>query len=156
MKKRTIRVPTMREPFDDAVFSAYAALHGMERSAMPADVGKTGWNGLHHSDEREGIPEDMPSFVFTSPSKDVGGSLVIDLPTEGSRSTPRYGRLAHRAWVHVDADSIPSTIGQALIGRPIHDVVEVPGLRDWLMVGMHEEGGTMSLSIAPSAKGNAR
>lgn len=142
---------TMRTPFDDPVFAAYADKHGVTRDDAPGEVERIGWAG-NPKGPRAGLPDAFPRFVFTDAGQGIGAVLVIYLHYADEEPMVRYGRSPGGAWVHVETALLPATVRTTLKGRTVREMVDLPGVEDWGVAEVTEENGTVTMKLKRPGK----
>lgn len=136
----------MRTPFDDAVFSGFAAMHGLQPDAMPEDAAGKGWNGAEGG-PRTGLPESFPFFVFHGSSGGYGAVLGIYLHHINGESMVRYGRSSDGAWVHVEKRMLPDTVVATLVDRRVGEVLDLPGAAHRRIAMVEVDNGTVTMTL---------
>lgn len=142
-------LPRLETAADDPVLAALARIHGVTIYTLPGEAIVDHTRG---QDSR--FPDDMPQFTFGPAGDRYSGQALVHL-----RHDPyvRYIRNLGGARIQVDGTMLPATVAQGAAGLPVHRIINVPGLEDWVVshVGWDTIAERYEIFVVPTPPGNA-
>lgn len=138
-------LPRLEVAGDDPVLAALARIHGVT-------IATEGGEAMveHTPGQSSRFPYDMPEFTFGPAGPRYSGQALVIL-----RQDPyvRYIRNFGGARIQVDDTMLPATMAQGAAGLPVHRIINVPGLDDWVIshVGWDMVAQRHEIFVIPAA-----